>query len=375
MKISKFLPLVAMALIVGFSACEEKEDPIATDDGMYLLGDATVSTTPDVRLLMAAGINEATEHKDKRDGMYEKYIALEANKDFYFVLHTEGVGDVKYGSSDFAAAKLPTDGDSISGFTGVVSENGKAMRVSESGLYHVVLDLDEDASVGKKLVIVAPAAFGLRGAMNGWGYTAYTPGTFNKEKIDFTSPEDVTIFKGYEFKFAYFNVWKIVLDPGREQVKAEVSLGEGLVTGADNIKFDKESGLYKTVLTWNLAGGSNDKSFKVDYTKNGAPVLPNFGIAGSFNEWKAEGTKVDAVSVSGETYKWTVGPVTLAVGDEFKITDGGTWLGAGDAEWKGAYTANFTGGDNVQVVTAGSYTFELQIDYVTTSKTITVTKH
>jgi hypothetical protein len=405
MKLSKLMPLAAMALMVGFSSCNGEDDPKPGNvvyDGMYLLGDATVSTTPDARLLMAAGINEAAEGKPTRDGMYEKYIALEAGKDFYFQLHTEGVGDVKYGADDFAASKLPTDGDSIPGYSGTIKIGGTPFRVTESGLYHVVLDLDKDAGVGKQLVLVAPCSFGFRGAMNGWGYSAFTKGAFNKETITFTS-EETPIRKDDIFKFAYGDFWKIVLDQERGAVKAEVSLGAGLVTGADNIAFDKADGIYTTVLTWSLAAGANSKSFKVEYNKvKDIPVADyssvllelvgsgvdetNTGAVADASSW-AWGYTLKAINdgkptLAGNVYTWKWNNVTLKA-EGFKIRTV-NYLAYGDinafdcgteqvAEASKALLTSTS--SDIVVAEAGAYNISLAIDAAANTKTITLSKN
>ena len=76
----------AMAFIgLTFTACNDKGgDPqVEIPDGFYVVGPATTVDNIDVdpavlsKALMGAGFNEAK--KEKRDGMYEKYIALEAS--------------------------------------------------------------------------------------------------------------------------------------------------------------------------------------------------------------------------------------------------------------------------------------------------------
>ena len=378
MKISKFLPFVAMLAAIIFVGCKgdgQQPDTNMVDDGMYIVGEATVNSQLEPRLLMATGFNEVT--KTKRSGMYEKYIALEAGKDFWLVSHQEGVADVKYGANNFTATKLATDADSLAGYRGQVAINGPAMKIAESGLYHVIMDLDEDGVAGEKIMLVIPVNFGVRGSMNGWGYTTYEASTFNKESITFTSPENAVMYTGNEYKFVYSNdgagdgkAWKINLDL-RGEAKAEVSLGEGLVTGADNIKFPEPKGLYQIQLKWTLALGENKNSFSTIYSKKGdAPNPTTFvtGFSGSafsshteVGEW---GDPVGATSAvydaaasdvkadDSGTYVYNISNLTFDADKEFKIRYNGAWIGVGGATIVGA---TFGGTDNYTVSEGATY--------------------
>lgn len=372
--IRKFMLLWAGVAAITFAACKDDDNGGGSemvDDGAYVVGGATVSETPTANLLMAAGINEVG--KVKRDGMFEKYIALEGGKDFWFVLQ-EGATQTKYGSADLAAADLKTDYEVLSGYRGSVTKDGAAMKVPTSGLYHVILDFNKDGAVGKAQVVVAPCTWGLRGAMNGWGFTLGKPSAFNKESMTF-SVDSFNMNKNDEYKFAYIHAWKISLDT-LDAVKAETSLGPGLAVGLpDNIKFAQEKGFYSAKLTWKLALGEVKNSFSDSYTKIGDYVYPQFGLRGSICETNWDATLYPATVVENpvNTYTWIIGPsCELAVGQAFKITDGGTWIGVNDATWQGDYAANFEGTNDVVVKTAGIYTFTLV--EVNGARTITVAK-
>ena len=85
----------ALALMAGFTACEKPNndgpnfDNIVLD-GFYVYGEATGTNEILATNGMAAGNNEAAEGKPVRVGMYEKYIVLEAGKDFYLTLNEAG---------------------------------------------------------------------------------------------------------------------------------------------------------------------------------------------------------------------------------------------------------------------------------------------
>ena len=84
----------ALALMAGFTACTEKEgDDINLDeivlDGFYVYGEATGAGTSVLsKNAMSAGSNEV--EKKVRTGMFEKYIWLEANKDFSLIENSAG---------------------------------------------------------------------------------------------------------------------------------------------------------------------------------------------------------------------------------------------------------------------------------------------
>ena len=89
-----FYILSAMALMAGFTACDNEDDngDINLDDivldGFYVYGEATGSDKVLAENAMAAGSNEV--EKKVRSGMYEKYIWLEANKDFSLIENKAG---------------------------------------------------------------------------------------------------------------------------------------------------------------------------------------------------------------------------------------------------------------------------------------------
>ena len=90
---------IAILTLIATS-CEKEKDPIdwgkVTVNGFYVAGPATGSDEIKPECVMAAGFNEVD--KAVRDGMYEKYIVLEANKEFY-LLYNDGTSKEKYSAS------------------------------------------------------------------------------------------------------------------------------------------------------------------------------------------------------------------------------------------------------------------------------------
>ena len=99
------------------------------------------------------------------------------------------------------------------------------------GLYHIVLDLNQDGKLdaaGGPQVIIAPVSWGISGGMNGWSMTV---GQKAANAYEWTW-ENVEIPGNSEFKFKDENGWKIFLDGETQQVSANTNLGQNMVPGA-----------------------------------------------------------------------------------------------------------------------------------------------
>ena len=283
-KLSFLVAALAMVSMV-FTSCK-KDEPAANQlyDGFYLVGEATAvadfNSSDIAKAYMGAGFNEVT--KEKRAGMYEKYVALEANKPFKFILHESGKTDVVYGG-DLKLQAATSEGGlpEIDVYWGQLQENVE-MQVPVSGLYHVVLDLNLDGQLtatGGKQIMLVPVAWGIRGGFIDKDWSKTRPATsasdFSKTHMVFNF-KDVTVPKAGQFKFVQADCWKIYLDM-MGQVKCETSLGieNGEITTFGNeINFDIERGIYDIELTWDLVGGACGKSFKYKPTKTAdVPVI------------------------------------------------------------------------------------------------------
>lgn len=331
------------ALAIGFSSCEKKPEPIPEiiENGFYVVGEATgfadLSASGVSVCQMAAGKNEVT--KALRDGMYEKYIVLEGGKEFK-LLKKQGELIPQY-TAALEKKNLTTDGVDIEGgYWGKVSEGTAAMKVEKTGLYHIVLDLNLDKQLdaaGGAQVVIAPVAWGVRGAMNGWGYTKFEEEAQDGKSWTWKNQE---LSAGAEFKFAYGNFWKINLDAA-EQVKAEVSLGKDMVSGGDNIKVE-EGGIYDIVLSYKLAKGDIKNSYSLELKKTGDLVLDPatfvVGISGTMNNWgdpagvtlaayDAAASKVDDAKTKAGTYVYNFKSTTFPADAEFKFRVKGDWIG------------------------------------------------
>ena len=345
----------ALALMAGFTACDEKEGPDAgldldniVLDGFYVYGEATGTDKVLAENAMAAGSNEV--EKKIRTGMYEKYVWLEANKDFSLIENNAGnkvyyganLAEVNYGyDENDANCKNYADNPNMIIQQGllVVGEDAPAMQVKETGLYHIVLDNNANGDLKEGAqIIVQKADWGVRGGMNGWGFTKGE--VKNENGVITYTWVDQKLAAGGEFKFASCHGWKINLDADGI-VKAEVSLGlddEGKLNNNanNNIKAGEKAGLYKIVLTYSCKAGALADSFSytVELTEESATPTTMYVIGNDFGNWDWNADSVVEMTPvhSHEGCFWAVRYMTTAT--EFKF--------CALREWNG----DFTGLDN-----------------------------
>ena len=263
----------ALAILAGFTSCKKEKNDINLDDivldGFYVYGDATGSSKIDSKNSMSAGINEV--EKAVRQGMFEKYVYLEADKEFALIENSAGnkkfyganLQEVNYGyDENDPNCKNYADNPNMPILQGklIIGEDAPKMKVKETGLYHIVLDNNSlsDLADGAQ-IIVHKADFGVRGGMNSWGFTE-GKATVNADGSITWVWEDQKLAKNGEFKFASCHGWKINLDADGI-VKAEVSLGAdasgklGVGSEFGNIKVT-DGGLYKIVLNYSPKAGA-----------------------------------------------------------------------------------------------------------------------
>ncbi len=358
----------AMAFLgLTFTACNKDNEPkVEIPDGFYVVGPATTVASIDAiptelsKALMAAGTNEADDHK-KRDGMYEKYIALEAGKEFSLVLRETNVQSEKGYDVTVYGAKLEekeaeTDNAEIAimMYWGQLKED-TMMTVPKSGLYHIILDLNklgDLTSTGGAQIAITPVDWAIRGGFIDANWTQSVMATsnsdFDKEHMTATW-ENVEVKADGEFKFVSQDCWKIQLDQGG-QVKAETSIGQAngeMTTVGSDINIPIERGIYTLVLNWDLKGGALGKSFTYTATKTGDPKVEPYvpgdhvvGISGSMNGWAAPSgatrgaynaaeSNFDATTYAG-TYVYETEGIVFDAGSQFKFRFDDAWIGTTD---------------------------------------------
>ena len=409
-KIAMFMS--ALALAFAFTSCEEKPDnggnlDNVTEDGFYVAGPATGATELTADYMMAAGLNEVDGAN--RSGMYEKYIALEANKDFELVLYANGE-QIRYGAAleAFDVSEKADNPRNVEVKRGVLvtGADAPAMKVAESGLYHIVLDLNEanDLAFGAQIVL-APVQWGVRGAMNGWGFTAMPTPTFNQTTMTYVL-ENCAVASTGAFKFAYGAGWKLDLDDAGK-VKANTNLGidaeaagelgnNALVPNGKDINIAR--GIYKITLTWTLKGGAIKNGYTATIEKTGTLEAVDYSncqmeLVGS-GVAEQTGSSADTAwswgqvllasndgkpAKNGDVYTWTWSNVQLTT-DGWKIRTlnaaetGGVAsfdLGADKIDTANSVEGTSTSGDII-LAAAGKYNVTLAIDAAADTRTITI---
>ena len=332
MKTVKFFAVVLAAAAVSLTACK-KDDPKGPDldalpNGFYVAEKGADLVEVNA---MEQGINEVDQ--SARQGMYEKYIILEAGKQYEFVNKKGdvrdhfGVENLEYGDS-----LIVTDNKNIAGYKGSLAAN-TVVEVKETNLYHIVLDFNEDdnlTDVGGAQCIIVPVEWGVRGAMNSWGFTAAVK---NGNAYELKGLECGT--KG-EFKWAHNNCWKINLDIAN-LVKANTNLGNdaatdgeefvGLKAGGKN--FSIERAIYDLTLEYVGPAATIAESFKMTMTKTGDletldPSKFAYSFIGTVNgNWDTD-TDLAFVSNDGDHYVFEAKGLDFAAG-AFKIRRDHDW--------------------------------------------------
>lgn len=389
MKKFGFLMCAFAAMAIGFTSCDPDKGKKNLDDivenGFYVIGDATgfeaISSEGAVATAMAGGLNEVDGAA--RSGMFEKYIVLEGGKNFQLV-KKEGSSKVIYGAT-LAARKLATDGDSIDGYFGALTENA-TMKVEKTGFYHIILDLCEASSLpGGPQIVVAPAdGFGIAGSMNSWGSTAANQVSAieaGTKEITWTW-NDVVLQNAAEFKFKHSNCWKINLDDA-ELVKANTNLGKDMVPNGANLT-DFEPGMYTIELKFKMAKGDIKNSFSYTANRTGDLVATDYSnchvcVVGDAVA-EQEGAETDPAgpegwtwghrfdmgtpAVNGTVYTWTASVQMVAGGCKIRS------LNANDTPYIECGADG--GGDNITIASEDNYNITFTIDGITGAKTISV---
>lgn len=363
----------ALALILGtFSSCE-KEETVIVEDGFYITGEATGATALSVDYRMATGNNEADDNK-ARAGLYEKYVALEANKDFTLLLK-EGAVETKYSA---VLSEVVLDGEneqpSLTLLKGTLVTGTAAtpMKVTKSGLYHVVLDQNTEGDLANAVILVVPVEWGVRGVNGEWGWRKLAASEFSRTTMTFDTTFAEIPSSG-NFKFAYGGGWKIQLDDAGS-VKVNTNLGLDMVQGAGDIPMPKGTNI-NLKLIWTLAGGEISKSYKMEMTGNiiiEDPTQFVVGFSGNAfgtntnppGEWgdpsgatlavyDAASSSVTNQQTKAGKYVYNITNLKMEASKEFKVRMNGAWIGVSGATIVGE---TFTGTDNFIVGAAATYT-------------------
>jgi hypothetical protein len=343
-----------------------------TENGCYILGEASpIKDETDSNAMlaqMAQGINEqlmnygSSWEEAKRDGLYEKYIYLEADKEFELVLKD---GDsITYYGTQLSQEPLQTDMGEINCYQGKIVAD-KKMMVSESGLYHIIVDWNKDGILEQEKIIVVPVDWGISGSMNGWGMTTTYPNLQSAIEMSW-SWENIEVDGVCNFKFKNARSgWKIYIDD-RYYVNVHTNLGADGRNGGEDIVIE-ERGIYTIKLVYNLAAGDieNSYSYEIIKTEQLPEIDPStfiYSFIGTVNgNWDTD-TDFIFVSKNDNHYVFEANNLDFPVG-EFKIRVNHDW-----GKNFGYYSLTViglevSGGDNIITATPFKGTAKLEFDW------------
>lgn len=376
--------LAFAAVTMLFSSCKKEKDGPNLDevieDGFYVGGPATGTESLQVAYRLASGLNEVD--KSKRAGMYEKYVALEANKDFYLLLREASLETRYSAEMDTFSTGGVNDQPTITLQRGVLKtgETAPAMRVDKSGLYHIVLDLNEAGDLADPMIILAPVDWGTRGVNGDWGWKAMEGGEFNRTEMVWTATFD-TVKSAGDFKFAYGGGWKIQLDDAGN-VKANTNLGLDMLPNGENIPLQKGTDV-KIVLTWKLNGGEISSNYSMSLTGKFETEDPTQFVVGFSGEeflneagenWKdpsgaalavynAEKSEVTDETTKKGTYVYDITGLTFTEGKPFKARVNGAWLGFNDVTIEGGSCTEAPSDGNILIGKTAAYDVEIVVEW------------
>lgn len=396
MKISTVLAMVAvLAIAFGTTSCKKSEDdpeptPIIVLDGYYLTGASTAVADLNEKGMMKATRNEVTQ--TERAELMEIYIAIKGGAPGFNIVMVAGSARKTYGpGADFKVvpeAERDADEPKVDFWRGALAETTTAFTVPADGLYHVVFD--------KELMKVAimPVVWGLIGAAtpNGWnGSTPMPSKGFDLNTMTFEIT-DLTLTKA-DFKYRYSDGWKVILDkdyqlPGGEKgIKVNTNFGgavNGLIPGGANIT-NADPGKYTMTMKWTLGAAYVATMTKTgnlqinDYTNTELGLVGDgLIVGGAQHNWDVTVMLHKPTVQNVTTYFWEYKNVEITTLGSFKIREGQDWskkvIGYNEVTMAGLSADKFeTNGDgNFVPKENGVYDFELKIDAVTETYTLTV---
>jgi hypothetical protein len=397
-KMKKILSIFAFAtaLATVMSSCEDKEkdkQPTGVVDGYYITGDATALNAVDKKGLMVVGFNEANSNVVET-GLYEKYIALEANKNFNIVLK-EGATETSFGGTLVDDPVSGNDQLTATVKKCILTANAN-LSVDVSGVYHLVVYKATDNTY----FYLIPVQFQTNGigqktpdpAESG-GYKLQ-PSAFNKETMTF-SLNKVLADVGANFKIKNYDGWKYELKDmsganlnstvdNSKVIKVNTNFGDPtdgfkfdgssneVVRGSADIKVTMSARAYYTVsVVYTLAEGMGiTVKFTNKSTEGLDPITPvqeTWSLIGSaFNN--ASGTPAswdydvdlvyDAASSTATVYNYKTTNLTMLANGEFKIRKDHDWttsLGWGIKIEGDSGNFSDPGNGNIKVVAEKTY--------------------
>lgn len=251
--------LLSLAAITYLSSCSDDEptidigdDDVIVSDGFYVIGGSAPSETPAASGILSAGLVEGAGFASMtRTGYFETYLYLDAaGGGIQLAQYADNVATTYGGAT--ATTTQESDGDiSFDYLEGSLTEDGAAITPLQSGLHHVVVDLQTST-----FLVIPVLEWNIAGgARDGQSFT------FKTISADGLTYSGSVIMRGGSWKLRYNDSWKIDkrIDTSQDGSDANgyvvFSNFGGLVTdleqGAGNLdELSTGSGTYDMSLTF-----------------------------------------------------------------------------------------------------------------------------
>lgn len=348
----KFLAMAfTMAVASLLISCSEDDDPIIIDedpvvaDGFYVIGTSTSEVISADVELQPYSVDQADGVPTMRDGFYGNFYYLTAGS-FNFVFYSNNT-PVTYGGP---VEDVLYNNDAYSFSKGTLTEDGAAVAISDAGFYQIHVDLSTSLFFVTKVdyfEIIGDVTPG------GWGTgTKLTMKTGASAASVIFEGTNITLRPAVDgYKFRYNSNWTNNVDANGENVALQTNLGVDGFAGGPNTPFTETEGVYTVTLTftpgnvdWTLTRTGDAEQITYDPTEH--PWSLRGTAVGSPEDWSA-GPLLTPNHDGTITYRW-YGVIELSAG-EFKVADGGVWLGVGAATDN---SGKLTGTDNFVVAEA-----------------------
>lgn len=352
-QVFNFKQIFIIGISIFLFSC--KSDKIDVPDGFYISGDATPFTT-----VLKFGQMQATvvenDNNVSRAGLYEIYMALEANKTFTITKVVSSKPTVYGQAAGFTTVIQAATNDEMGAMIqkGKYAEGG-TFQVSTSGLYHIVLD-----EQSTNIVIMPVTKWTILGSATPKDIIEselLSKSAFNKDTLIYEI-KDLALLEG-EFKFRHSGAWKqtIVDEP---LIKVNTSFGgtlTSLTSGGAGIKIsNSEMGKYSVTATWTKRDGMQFKIVKTEDIVIEIIYPENLYMTGSdFGgwDWSNAGVMRMIPVLSHPNAFWRI--VYCNAASEFRFSTEKTSLtdfGVNGTAINNEYTKGI---QNVKISTAGYY--------------------
>ncbi len=391
MKTLKMMMMLVAVSIVAF-ACKKDDDgpaPTPVEDGIYLVGEASPFTEPALQ-------GQFTTTKNEKDGtvrasMSEIYAPMTAGT---FSLRMVAGASVSNVGGTLVKTYNGSGGDDQPKCVANYYTPGDNMTITiaEAGFYHIVYDQELN------VIVVAKVDWGLRGSMNGWGFTKFDVAE-GSDKNTYTMTATGVKVMG-DFKMAYSTGWKLGIDDttGAANVKVNTNFG-GTVTytggnvvgaigtmtleaGGDNYTAPgMDKGTYTFELKWTKENGLTAKMTKtapfVDPGVETYSIIGNaFKVADTTSAWDYDKDFTKPSAAVNDVYTYTISNIILLANGEFKVRQDHDWgvnFGYDNFTLAGD-KANFENNNgNIKVKTEKTYNITMDYDWKNDKRTLTFT--